>query len=887
MTFEPTPSPPADDLVLKRGGIDQGFRRLADALPQIVWVVDSQGRHLFHNQRWETFTGRSSNDSLGHGWKAVVHPADHNLTPATSTPTPRPVTLRLHRHDGVYLAFDLTYQPWPPGSDAPKTWLALATEARLATTIIDQAPASLYIYELPTRRLIRSSGRPIRSLGYTDEEVSRSGLDFFNAIIHPDDVIRWAEHLKTLEEMPDGAEIPFEYRMKDTRGLWRWFISRESVLERDAESRVMRVLGAAIEVTGRVGIEDLFQLESEVTDLAMGEVNYVNDTIRMRPEALEMLGLPRDQTIIPRSTIQSLIHEDDRPLVLAEIERSLNPSLGGRFVLEHRIVWPNGEIRWHRVREKIFFNEGPDGEVRPYRGVLAIRDISATKRYEEALLQTDNRFRSFCKSDIIGIIFGDIHGGIQYANDEYLRILGYSRDEFEAGRIRWNDVTPPEWLSVDERAIQEAKARGGPSSRYEKEYIRKDGSRIPVLVGFTIYGSSFEETIAYILDISEQKKSEHLLLEADRRKDEFLAMLAHELRNPLAALSNAVKLLAQPDLDDLGRLWADEVANRQLKNLVRIIDDLLDVSRIRSGKIQLRKEELDLTSVVATAVESARPLIEARRHRLEVQVEADSIPIYGDPTRLEQILANLLNNAAKYTDEGGQIQLNGGILGNEAFLRVTDNGMGIDSAMIPIIFDLFAQVDNSLDRAHGGLGIGLSLVKSLANMHGGSVKVDSAGIGQGSQFEIRLPLLLHPLARALTTPAPPAPVTRTHKRVLVVDDNIDSLKGLVRLLSRAGHEVQMAADGPAAVFSTLEFDPDIVLLDIGLPGMNGYEVAETLRAKGVNSVLVALSGYSQERDRERSKASGFDHHLSKPTDVDDLLDLISQAQRRVSDSNPA
>jgi signal transduction histidine kinase/ActR/RegA family two-component response regulator len=373
------------------------------------------------------------------------------------------------------------------------------------------------------------------------------------------------------------------------------------------------------------------------------------------------------------------------------------------------------------------------------------------------------------------------------------------------------------------------------------------------------------------------------LTQADRRKDEFLAMLAHELRNPLAAARNAVQVMRMLAREDANLRWAGEVVERQVQHLGRLVDDLLDVSRFTSGKVTLRKEPTDLAAVVARAVETARPAVEGRRQKLSVTLPPERLRVDGDPVRLAQVVGNLLNNAAKYTPEGGRIWLTAGREGGEAVLRVRDTGVGIAPEMLPRVFDLFAQADGSLARSEGGLGIGLTLVKSLLEMHGGRVEAHSAGPDQGSEFVVRLPLLPAPQSPA-DTPEKDGPcVPVPPRRVLVVDDNVDAADSLAKVLALMGHDVRTAHDGPAALEEARDSAPDVVLLDIGLPRMDGYEVARRLREQVApeHVLLVAMTGYGQDGDRRNSHEAGFDAHLVKPVDLAALEKLLA------SDGSPA
>jgi len=370
--------------------------------------------------------------------------------------------------------------------------------------------------------------------------------------------------------------------------------------------------------------------------------------------------------------------------------------------------------------------------------------------------------------------------------------------------------------------------------------------------------------------------------EADRRKDEFLATLAHELRNPLAPVRNAVHLLhLQAPPGGEGK-WPLQVIDRQMVQMTRLIDDLMDVSRITRGKLQLRTQRIELGEVIRAAVETSRPMLERSGHELTVTVPPERLYLNADPTRIAQALSNLLNNAAKYTEWGGRVWLTAERQGSDVVLGVRDTGIGIVAEMLPRIFDMFAQADRSLDRAQGGLGIGLTLVKRLVEMHGGSVQAQSEGPGKGSEFTIRLPLVVDTAA----TPLPAAPESGTATpvsplRILVVDDNRDAAATMAMLLRISGNDVRTVHDGREAVDEAREFRPDVAILDIGLPGVDGYAAARTIRREpwGAGVVLIAVTGWGQETDRERSKEAGFDHHLVKPVEPAALVSILSSLQQ--------
>jgi signal transduction histidine kinase len=370
------------------------------------------------------------------------------------------------------------------------------------------------------------------------------------------------------------------------------------------------------------------------------------------------------------------------------------------------------------------------------------------------------------------------------------------------------------------------------------------------------------------------------LREANRHKDEFLAMLAHELRNPLAPIHNAVQLMRNPVLPAAQLGWAREVIERQVSHLTRLVDDLLDVSRITRGKINVNRESLELATIVSRAVETVQPMLARQNHELIVNVSPQPIYLEGDLTRLTQIIGNILSNSIKYTDEGGRIELSADALGDTVEIRVRDNGIGIEPASLPSVFDLFTQASRSAERTQAGLGIGLALVKRLVELHDGEVEARSPGLGQGSEFIVRLPRQMraeHASHRSTQSPgvtfAGPGTTTR---RILVADDNSDALDSLAELLMMAGHETHKAADGIQALEAANRLRPDVVLLDIGMPGLNGYEVARRIRTLpwGRDAMLVALTGWGQDSDRKCSSEAGFNAHWVKPLELDRLWALL-------------
>jgi PAS domain S-box-containing protein len=432
----------------------------------------------------------------------------------------------------------------------------------------------------------------------------------------------------------------------------------------------------------------------------------------------------------------------------------------------------------------------------------------------------------------------------------------------------------------------------------EKEYNgreilieRPDGHRLTALAHanpIRAETGALLGAVNVLVDISERKRAEDALWQADRAKDEFLATLAHELRNPLAPIRNAIQILRLREQSTEESQWALGVIDRQMEQMTRLIDDLLDVSRISRNALALRRERIDLREVIRLATETSRPQIEAGGHELILERSPEPIYLDADCTRLAQVLSNLLNNAAKYTERGGLIRLAAERQGNDVVVRVCDNGIGIPVEMLPRVFDLFTQVDRSMERTQGGLGIGLTLVRRLVEMHGGSIHAYSEGANTGSEFTIRLPVVCAPPEEPSVSPphaGPEAAVRASSLRVLVVDDNRDSAASLDILLRMVGNDVRTVHDGLDALALASEYRPDVIVLDIGLPGMNGYEVAQAIRQQSWsrNTLLIAVTGWGQESDKQRAIAAGLDHHLVKPVDPAVLLEMLASFAKTASD----
>ncbi|HEY8158805.1 MAG TPA: PAS domain S-box protein [Methylobacter sp.] len=509
-------------------------------------------------------------------------------------------------------------------------------------------------------------------------------------------------------------------------------------------------------------------------------------------------------------------------------------------------------------------------------------DITSRIKAEEALKKSRAQLKAFISQAPISIAMFD-------RNMNYLETSGQWLHEFGRGYANLNGLNhyqvnpdlPEKWKQVHQQCLSGAMLKND-----EDLWIQADGSQrwlrwsvMPWLDENGAIGGliiSAEEITGHKQNEAQLAEQAWQLRETDRRKDEFLAMLAHELRNPLAPISNAVEILKLTELEPAQIARCTDMINRQVKHLARLVDDLLDVSRISRGLVELKKEPLEVRDFILPAVETCQPLIDSRRHTFSLALPPEPVWVEGDRVRLAQVVSNLINNAAKYTEEGGHIELSVEVSDREVGIHVSDNGSGIDSADLAHLFDLFYQADRNLDRAQGGLGIGLSLVHNLVAKHGGNIQAFSSGRGQGSEFVVRLPRLILFSSTPAMTAEPAASCAHT-LRILVVDDNRDITESLALLLESEGHQVLTAYDGISALETARIERPDIILMDIGLPGLDGYAVAQALRQNHEleRTMLIALTGYGQPDDRKKSSASGFDEHLVKPVDIEKLRKLLA------------
>jgi PAS domain S-box-containing protein len=570
-----------------------------------------------------------------------------------------------------------------------------------------------------------------------------------------------------------------------------------------------------------------------------------------------------------------VLHPDDRARAWAQWRHSL--ATGADYEIRYRLRHRSGEYRWVLGRALPVRDDA--GRILRWMGTCT--DIHAQKLAEDELRRSEAHLYAVFQQSAAGVAEADLDGHLLAVNDRFCAITGRTRDQLLGRRVL--DFTHAEDLPASMAAIERLAHEA--HVELDKRYVRPDGSAVWTNVAASrIHPQGGSPSMLTILfDISERKRFEEALRSADRKKDEFLAMLAHELRNPLAPIGAAAALLQMGRLDEQKTAHVSEVISRQVRHMTGLVNDLLDVSRVTRGIATLEMAPVDARTVVADAVDQVRPLIEARRHALHVQSCSAAVPLLGDPKRLVQVLVNLLNNAAKFTREGGRIALAMDVVDGHVQWTVSDNGIGMEPELVERAFELFAQAERTADRSQGGLGIGLALVKSLVELHQGTVSAQSAGSGQGSLFTVRLPLALQDREEAVPCDDAPAAQDRG-LRLLVVDDNVDAATLLGMVLEDMGHEVMVEHDSARALQRAVLARPQVCLLDIGLPDIDGNELARRLRTQPEtrDAVLIAVTGYGQERDREQSAAAGFDHHFMKPVDPAQLAAVLAEVEADVA-----
>jgi two-component system CheB/CheR fusion protein len=667
----------------------------------------------------------------------------------------------------------------------------------------------------------------------------------------------------------EGLLLPFYVGGKAVGTIW--VISHRASRRFDAEDqRVMTSLAAFASAAYQAQrqSEDRLRLALEAGKMGPWEWHIPEGRVVWSEALQEIHGLVPGTFEGTLEAYQRDIHPEDRERVFASVAKLFER--GEDHQVEYRIVRPDGSVRWVEGRGRLT----RDGAGRPLRLIGVCADITEKKRAEQALRDSEERLRAIIETtpECVKTVAAD--GSLLQMNAAGLAMIGAAEPGQVLGRSIYDVIAPEDRERF--REFNEAVCRGR-DGMLEFDVVALDGRRCHMQT-HAVPLARPDGTLAQLAitrDVTEQRRAQEALREADRRKDEFIATLSHELRNPLAPLRNGLQLLQFTARGDARMEPLLDLMERQLNHLVRLVDDLLEMSRISRGVFELRRQPVRIADVVRNALETTEALIREARHELDVSLPDEPLWVDGDPVRLAQILANLLNNAAKYTPHGGRIGVAATRIGGRVELKVRDNGAGISAEALPALFDMFTR-GGGVDRGgQGGLGIGLALSRRLAEMHGGTVRAASDGPGRGAEFVVSLPLSAAP-ERA--EPAAGAAIAHVAPhRILLVDDNRDAAQSLSMVLRILGAEVRVAYDGDEALQACESYQPGVVLLDIGMPGMDGYEVARRIRGRraGRAPAIVALTGWGQEADRRRAREAGFDHHLVKPADLHTLQALLA------------
>ena len=862
--------------------VAERFRSLADAAPAMLWMTEPDGSCSFLSRDWYDFTGQEGTAALDAEWLDAVHPDDRAMAEAAfasarSKHAPASLEYRLRRRDGEYR--------WALDSGRPLLGadgellgyvgsVVDITERKREELGLRRSREQLELLSDTVPALISYVGTDLRYVSCNAEYSKWFGVPRQEIVGRPmRDVLgeaAWRVVEPHVERVLAGQATEFETEVDYRYGGKRSIHARYTP-HRGPDGEVIGIACLVTDITARRQAEHTRARLAAIVDSSEDAIigKDLNGTItNWNAGAARLFGYTADEAL--GRSITFLIPEGRRheeKLILERIR------CGGSV--------PAYETVRRRKDGSLFdvaLSVSPivDEAGRIVGASKIARDITARKRAEEDIRRSREALNGLVDRAPFGIyiVDGELKIAQMNARSQTGAFYGIrpiiGRDLDEVMHIVWPKPVADEVVGAFRRTLETGepyRSRNFMSQRADNDNIESYEFELHRIT----LPNGRPGVVAYYFDSTRLRKAEQALREADRRKDEFLATLAHELRNPLAPIRNGLQILRLTGRDPTAAVQVQEMLERQVEHLVRLVDDLMEVARVTRGRIELRKEPVDVGAVLRHAVETSRPLIEAARHELRVDVPVDRVTVMADPVRLTQIVANLLNNAAKYTADAGRIALSARREGGYVALSVRDNGIGIPVEVLPRVFDLFAQADGTYQRAQGGLGIGLTLVRTLVELHGGSVAAKSEGLGRGAEFIVRLPLSGEGEEAQDDAPGERDSVFAS-QRILVVDDSRDAAESLAMLLETCGANVHTANDGPAALVELDTYRPSVMLLDIGMPGMDGLEVARRARQRpgGRELTVIALSGWGQEEDRRRSREAGIDYHLVKPVDVDEL-----------------
>jgi PAS domain S-box-containing protein len=861
------------------------LRLVADHISVQLANLDRNWRYKFVNRAYAQRYGTTPADLIGRNAKDVLDPGviralEPHVTRVLAGESVE-FEVSVPSRNGV----EIVHSSWVPERDERGTvvgWVAVVsdvTNARQAETrlrnfefLVHNASDFIGMCDLDFKPFyVNKAG--LETVGLDAKDFPTTPVfDFF----FPEDVPFLQNEFfpKVLSEAYASAELRFRH-FKTGEATWMEY---SVVRLKDADDRPIGYATISRNLSAHKRAENLLLEVAREKDAALVKLRELADSMPQIVWSAGPDGMPdyynrRWYELTGQEqggdSSWSVIHADDRDRSRVAWEASL--ATGQPLQLEYRLVFPSREPRWYLGRCVPLRDE--TGRVVRWYGTST--DIHDQKMVEAELAENRGRLLAALDASVTGTFQWDLETNELDWDDNLDRLFGLNPGTTARSLPEFLRLVHPH----DRQRVVDACQRcadGAPEFEEEFRVVWPDGTlrwlydkgRVTLVAGRRVMTGA-------CADVTERRQKEEALRTADRQKDEFLGMLAHELRNPLAPMAYSAALLERHLKDPSAKRPLD-VINRQVRRMTRIVDDLLDISRVTQGKVSLKHDTLDLAALVGEAVEASRSIMDARKHKLRVDVRNAPLSVSGDAVRLGQVLENLLNNAAKYTPAGGEIVVTVRRDDSMAVVSVRDTGVGISAAMLPRIFDLFVQADTSLDRSEGGLGIGLTLVDRLARLHGGSVEVRSEGLGFGSEFIVRIPALAAPSyvpAPALSSNSRPA----CARRILVIDDNVDSAESLKILLEMQGHDVEIAHNGSQAVATALQFRPHVVLLDIGLPGMDGFEVVREFRGHpGLASVIViATTGYGRDEDRLRCLDAGFNDHLTKPVEIAKIEDILA------------
>ena len=900
---------------------EERFRLLANLAPVGVYQTDAQGRCRYVNERWCEMAGLRPEEALGDGWIRGIHPEDREkicaewkqmvdsigrwgleyrfLNAEGRTTWVLGFVKPFYNAAGELLGYLGANQDITTIRQAANEILelnqSLQRKVEELETLFATVPISIAIAEDPQCRVIRANSVFAKILEISaSDNASMSAPpgerpENFRVVL--DGKVLPPEELPMQVAAATGnpvSDVEFDV-VQDHGRLVRMMGNATPLF--DEQGRPRGSIGAFADITALKQAqaalrqsEQRLSMATQAAKIGIWNWDLLKGELTWTARSCELLGLPLDAEQAYPVFLNS-VHPEDRQRVDDSLKQTITENR--EYNTEYRTTWPDGSIHWLHATGHTVYDEA--GRLTGLHGVAI--DVTGRKQTEEALRQSEAELREAQHLARVGSWTWTQETDTVTWSEELYRIVG--RDPklpAPTYKERVQLYTPESFARLN-AAVDQA-LESGAAYELELELVRPDGTSRWI----TGRGEAQRDASGRVVmlrgtavDITERKRAAEALseanvrlAEADRRKDEFLAMLAHELRNPLAPIRNAVQILRTVGSDRPILQRQHEIIDRQVTHMGCLLGDLLDVSRITSGKIELKRRSLPLHDVLTRAVEIASPLIETGLHSLHNVPPSPRLWIEGDYDRLIQIVGNLLSNAAKYTDTGGEIWLSATREGDQAVIRVQDNGIGIAPELLPHIFELFTQANRSLGRSQGGLGIGLTMVRKLVQMHGGTIEAHSEGLGKGSEFIIRLPALPEVASGEVAEEEPHEPLEEfVPRRILVVDDVIDTARSLAELLELWGHQVSVAYDGPSTLAEVRFFHPDVVLLDIGLPVMDGYEVVRLLRSEHGRSLkIVALTGYGQEYDRQKAHESGFDEHMVKPVDLDALKMILRTGAAR-------